>query len=234
MTTTFPLFNRAFAEFLGTFFLVFSGTGAIVVNEVSGGVVTHAGVALTFGLVVMAVIYAIGDVSGAHINPAVTVAFWLAKRFRGSDVAPYIGAQCMGALAASVALRVMFPSAETLGETIPAGGAMQSFVLEVILTFMLMFVILAVATGAKEKGVMAGVAIGGVIAFEAMFAGPISGASMNPARSLGPAVVNGQLDSIWIYLAAPVVGAALAVPAFWLIAKREDLGSDAGGANSTA
>jgi len=199
------------AEAIGTFVLVFAGTGAIVVNDAANGVITHLGVAITFGLAVMSMIYAIGDVSGAHINPAVTIAFWIARRFDGRWVAPYVASQCGGALAASGLLRAMFPDHATLGATLPSGAWQQSFIFEIVLTFILMFVILNVSTGAKEKGIMAGAAIGSVVAFEAMFAGPICGASMNPARSLGPAVVSGQLGQLWIYLVAPVVGALLAV-----------------------
>ncbi|MCE9545427.1 MAG: aquaporin [Planctomycetia bacterium] len=199
------------AEAIGTFCLVLAGTGAIVVNDVRGGVISHVGVALTFGLVVMAMIYTLGDVSGAHINPAVTVAFWVARRFDGRLVLPYIVAQCCGALAASVVLRVLFVDHVNLGATLPAGPWWQSLVLETLLTFILMFVILNVSTGAKEKGIMAGAAIGSVVGFEALFAGPICGASMNPARSLAPAIVSGQLAHLWIYLVGPVLGAALAV-----------------------
>jgi aquaporin NIP len=199
------------AEFIGTFALVFAGTGAIVINDVSGGAVTHVGIALTFGLVVMAMIYAVGDISGAHLNPAVTSAFWLSGRFPGKQALPFISAQCLGAFTASGTLRFLFPSQATLGTTLPADTDMQSFVLELILTFLLMFVILNVSTGAKEKGITAGIAVGAVIGLEAMFAGPICGASMNPARSLAPAVVSGHLGHLWIYLTAPFAGAALAV-----------------------
>jgi len=205
--------KRLFAEFLGTFGLVFAGTGAIVINQVSNGSITHAGIALTFGLIVMAMIYAFGDVSGAHLNPAVTTAFAAARRFPWRDVPGYITAQVLGALAASGLLRILFPANATLGATLPAGPPWQSFVLEVVLTFLLMLVILSVSTGAQEKGITAGVAIGAVIALEAMFAGPVCGASMNPARSLAPALVSGNLENLWVYLAAPTVGALLAVPA---------------------
>lgn len=201
------------AEMIGTFALVFAGTGAIVVNDVSGGAITHVGIALTFGLIVMTMIYSVGNVSGAHFNPAVTTAFWIAGRLPFSNVPPYILAQLLGALLASALLWGMFPNHPTLGATLPAGTLSQSFIFEVVLTFILMFVILNVSTGAMEKGVMAGVAIGGTVALEAMFAGPISGASMNPARSIAPAIFSGQLDSLWAYIAAPMLGAALAVPA---------------------
>lgn len=209
--------QRYWAEFFGTFALVFAGTGAIVINDVSGGAVTHPGIAITFGLVVLAVIYAIGDISGAHINPAVTVGFWVAGRFPAKDIAPFVGVQLAGAVSASALLRMLFRDHDTLGATLPAGSVVQSFVLEIVLTWFLMFVILCVSSGAKEKGIMAGVAIGGVVALEAMFAGPICGASMNPARSLGPALLSGTWTAQWIYLAAPIIGAALAVVSVRLI-----------------
>lgn len=204
--------NRLLAELLGTFTLVFAGTGAIVINDVSGGVIGHAGIALTFGLVVMTMIYTFGDVSGAHLNPAVTLAFAAARRFAWQDVPGFIGAQIGGACLASGVLRLLFPAHAKLGATLPAGSAMQSLVLEIILTAILMLVILRVSTGAKEKGITAGIAVGGVIAFEAMFAGPICGASMNPARSLAPALVSGRFEHLWVYLLAPTLGALLAVP----------------------
>ena len=205
------------AEVIGTFCLVFSGTGAIVINDVSGGAITHVGVALTFGLVVMAMIYAIGDVSGAHLNPAVTFGFWFSKRFSGRAVIPYLVSQVLGAFLASGLMRTMFLSHPNLGTTEPTGPVLQSFVLEIVLTAMLMFVILAVSSGAKEKGLMAGIAVGGLIGLEALFAGPICGASMNPARSLAPAVMSGNLTHLWIYLAAPVIGAAIGVACCWAV-----------------
>jgi aquaporin NIP len=203
---------RLFSETIGTFALVFAGTGAIVINQTSGGAITHPGIALTFGLIVLAMIYTFGDVSGAHFNPAVTAAFAAAGRFPWRNVPGYIGAQLAGAFLASAVLRVLFPESQTLGATLPAGSALQSWTLEVILTLLLMIVILSVSTGAKEKGITAGIAIGAVIALEAMFAGPICGASMNPARSLSPAIVSGQVQHLWVYLSAPVLGALLAVP----------------------
>jgi aquaporin Z len=199
------------AEALGTFALVFAGTSAIVVDDLSGGVVTHVGVSLTFGLIVMAMICAVGDVSGAHLNPAVTLGFFIARRLPGRDVLPYVVSQCAGALVASGLVRLAFPGHTGLGTTLPAGGLGQSFLLETLLTFFLMFVILGVATGSREKGVQAGLAIGATVALGALLGGPISGASMNPARSLGPAVVAGSLDVMWLYCAAPVLGAGLAV-----------------------
>jgi aquaporin NIP len=202
------------AEFIGTFALVFCGTGAIVINQQTGGVITHAGVAATFGLIVMSMVYALGDVSGAHLNPAVSIAFAVSKRFDKKQLAPYIVSQLLGALSASAVLKLLFPANNTLGATIPAGSDMQSFVLECILTFILMLVILNVAHGSKEQGMFAGLAIGGVVLLEAMFAGPICGASMNPARSLAPALVSGHLQSLWVYVVAPVAGAVAAVPVF--------------------
>jgi len=199
------------AEFIGTFALVFAGTGAIVINEVSHGAITHVGIALTFGLIVLVMIYTLGDISGAHINPAVTIGFWLSRQLAGREVLPYIVSQSAGALAASGIVRLLFPDNRLLGATQPAGAALQSFVLEFLLTALLMFVILGVSTGAREKGITAGIVVGSVIALEAMFAGPISGASMNPARSLGPALVSGQIANLWIYLTAPVIGAGFGV-----------------------
>ena len=199
------------AEFIGTFALVFAGTGAIVIDETTGGTVTHVGVALTFGLIVLAMIYTVGDISGAHLNPAVSLGFFAARRFPLRQAVPYIASQCAGALAASGILRLLFPQNELLGTTVPAGSAIQSFVLELILTATLMFVILGVSTGAAEKGITAGIAVGAVIGLEAMFAGPICGASMNPARSLGPAVVSTHFQHVWIYLLAPVTGACIGV-----------------------
>ena len=201
------------SEFLGTFCLVFVGTGAIIVNNASGGAVSHVGIALTFGLIVLAMIYTLGEISGAHLNPAVTLGFWAARRMDKRLVAPYIAAQCAGAIAASLVLRLLFPLDVGLGRTLPAGAASQSWVLELILTAILMFVVLGVSTGAKEKGITAGLVIGAVIGLEALFAGPISGASMNPARSLAPALVSLHGSSLWIYGSAPIAGAWLGVVA---------------------
>jgi len=199
------------AELFGTFALVFAGTGAIIINDVTDGAVTHVGVSLTFGLIVTAMIYAVGNVSGAHLNPAVSIGFWAAGRFPSGRLLPYITSQCAGAFLASTLLRLLFPQHPTLGATIPASSMTQSFGLEVILSFLLMFVILNVSVGAKETGVMAGVAIGAVVGLEALFAGPITGASMNPARSLAPAIVSGNLHRLWIYLVAPFLGAYLGI-----------------------
>jgi aquaporin NIP len=205
------------SECIGTFALLFAGTGAIVIDHASGGAITHPGVALTFGLIILSMIYTFGDVSGAHFNPAVTIAFAVAGRFPWREVPGFLGAQLLGAFAASGLLRLLFPSDATLGATLPAGADMQSFVLEIVLTFLLMLVILSVSTGAKEKGITAGIAIGSVICLEAMFAGPICGASMNPARSLAPAIVSGHIEHLWLYLAGPIIGALLATPTCALV-----------------
>ncbi len=199
------------AELFGTFCLVFAGTGAIVVNDVSGGAVTHVGIALTFGLIVLSMIHALGDVSGCHLNPAVSIGFFVASQFAGRHVAPYIFCQCVGAVLASLSLKLIFPTSITLGETLPHGSVLQSFVLEFLLSLILMFVILSVSSGSKEKGILAGVSIGSIVALEALFAGPVSGASMNPARSLGPALVSLNFTSLPIYIVAPVLGACASV-----------------------
>jgi MIP family channel proteins len=203
------------AEILGTFGLVFAGTGAVVIDAVTHGAVTHIGVSLTFGLIVMAMIYALGDVSGAHMNPAVTLAFFVSGRLPFRCVLPYVASQLVGAVLASATLRLLFGNYASLGATLPLGSPWQSFVLELILTAMLMFVVLCVSTGPKEVGTMAAIAIGGVVGLEALFAGPICGASMNPARSLAPAIVSGDFHALWVYLTAPPLGAILAVP-LWM------------------
>jgi aquaporin NIP len=208
--------GRLLAEYIGTFALVFCGTGAIIINQETGGTVSHAGVAMTFGLIVLAMIYAFGEISGAHINPAVTIGFIVAKHFRVKDALPYIGAQLAGAITASAVLRYLFPANKLLGVTLPAGSEIQSAILETILTFILMLVILRVARGSRETGLMAGIAIGAVVGLEAMFAGPISGASMNPARSIGPALISGHYTSLWIYIVAPIFG-SVAAAVVWKI-----------------
>lgn len=205
------MLKKLCAETIGTLALVFAGTGAIVVNELTGGAVSHVGVALTFGLVVMAMVYTIGDISGAHLNPAVTLGFWASRRLEPALVLPYIGSQLMGAFIASLSLRFIFPGSGNLGATQPFGSAGQALLLEAVMTWLLMFVILGVSVGAHEKGTVAGIAVGAVIALEALFGGPISGASMNPARSIAPAIVSGNVDDLWLYIVAPIGGALIAV-----------------------
>ncbi len=203
--------RKYISETIGTFSLIFCGTGAMTINEVTGGDVTHVGIAITWGLIVMAMIYAFGEISGAHFNPAVTIAFAYAKKFEWKEVPKYIAAQCLGAILASTILLFLFPKSEFLGGTIPTVDALRAFVLELLLTYFLMVVIINVSTGSKEIGTMAGIAIGGVVLLEAMFAGPITKASMNPARSLGPALLSGHWEHQWLYFIAPVLGALLAV-----------------------
>ncbi|MBI3520223.1 MAG: aquaporin [Bacteroidetes bacterium] len=212
--------RKYLSEIIGTFALVFCGTGAIVIDQETAGAVSHVGVAITFGLIVTAMIYTIGDISGAHLNPAVTIAFWVAKTFPAKDIIPYIISQGIGAFMASFALHLLFPGNTTLGATLPSGSSTQSFILELILSFILMFVILHAAKGSKEQGMFAGLVIGGVVLLEAMFAGPVCGASMNPIRSLAPAVISGHTEHLWVYILAPVSGAILAVVS-WQILKKE-------------
>ena len=203
--------KKYISEFIGTFAMIFCGTGAMTINEVTGGDVTHVGIAMTWGLIVMAMIYAFGETSGAHFNPAVSIAFAYAKKFSWREVPKYILAQVLGAFAASLLLWFLFPSSEILGATIPTVDVWRAFVLEFLLTFFLMVVIINVSTGSKEIGAVAGIAIGAVVLLEAMFAGPITNASMNPARSIAPAFVSGNLQHLWMYIIAPILGALLAV-----------------------
>jgi aquaporin NIP len=215
------MLRKSIAEIIGTFALVFCGTGALVIDKLTGGGVSHVGVAITFGLIVMAMIYGLGEISGAHLNPAVSIAFTLAGRLPLKSLGVYVGSQIIGAFLASLVLKGLFPTDELLGTTLPTGSVWQSFVLELLLTFFLMVVIINVSTGPKEQGLFAGIAVGSVILLEAMFAGPICGASMNPARSLAPAVVSGHFGSLWVYLTAPIIGAALAIPTWkYLNAKK--------------
>ncbi|MCB9477952.1 MAG: aquaporin [Deltaproteobacteria bacterium] len=211
------LWREIGAEAVGTFALVFAGCGAVMVNDITGGRVTHAGVAMTFGLVIMVMIYATGHISGAHFNPVVTVAFASLGRFPWRRVPGYVVGQVGAALFAALMLRMIFGTAAHLGATHPSGTLSASIGLETVLTFFLMFVITAVATDARAQGSMAGVAIGGTVALAALFGGPISGASMNPARSLGPALAGGGLADQWIYLIAPLAGALMGAFCYRLI-----------------
>lgn len=197
------------AELIGTFALVFCGTGAIIINDVTNGTVSHVGIAMTFGLIVTAMIYTFGSISGAHINPAVSIAFACTDRYDKKDLLPYIVAQLVGALMASGTLQLLFTEHENLGATMPSGAWEQSFILEVILTYFLMLVILFVSAD-KAINQFTGLAVGGTVLLEAMFAGPITGASMNPARSISPAIVSGNMAELWIYVLAPIIGAVLA------------------------
>jgi len=207
--------SALYGEFLGTYAMVFCGTAAMAVNELNGSI-SHVGVAITWGLIVMAMIYAFGELSGAHFNPAVTVGFALSGRFAWRNVPMYIVMQVIAATLASITVKYLLPESEFIGASIPSIDATRAFVLETILTFILMIVIIHISTGSKEIGPVAGLAVGSVILLEAMFAGPLTNASMNPARSLGPALVSGHIQSLWIYFTAPFLGASLAV----IIAKR--------------
>jgi aquaporin NIP len=204
------------AESIGTFALVFAGAGGIMVDAKTHAL-GHVGVAIAFGLVIMVMIYAVGHVSGAHFNPAVSFAFALTRHFPWPRVAAYWLAQAAGALIAAAILRGSLGNVAHLGATLPAGSQGQSFLWEVVLTFFLMFVILSVATDTRAVGEAAAIAIGGTVGLDAMFGGPISGASMNPARSLGPAVIGGQLHALWLYLVAPLAGAALGALAYQFV-----------------
>jgi aquaporin NIP len=212
------LVRRAAAEAIGVFALVFAGCGAIVTEAEHPGSLGTVGVALVFGLVVMAMVYATGHLSGAHLNPAVTVAFVLSRHFPGREALAYVIAQLLGALAAVALLAAVWPGQPgALGATLPTVGAGSAFAYETVLTAFLMFVIMAVATDARAVGAGAAIAIGGTVGLDALFGGPITGASMNPARSLGPALVTGELQDLWIYLTAPILGATIGTLAYQLI-----------------
>lgn len=212
------LARRAAAEGLAAFFLVFAGCGAIVANATNDGALGAVGVSLTFGLIIMAMVYATGHLSGAHINPAVTIAFTLTRHFPAREATAYIAAQALGAIAGALVLLAVWPDQPAqLGATVPSVGVGSAFVYELVLTAILMFVIVAVATDTRAVGAGAAIAIGGTVGLDALFGGPVTGASMNPARSLGPAVAAGEWTDFWIYLAAPVVGAALGALAYQLV-----------------
>ncbi|MEM6298389.1 MAG: aquaporin [Bacteroidota bacterium] len=207
------------AELIGTFFLVFCGTGAIIINDLTEETVGHLGVAITFGFIVTVMIYSLGFVSGAHINPAVSLAFAAVGKFKKQLLLGYVLAQLAGAVLASLTLFALFPEHDSLGMTLPAGNWQQSFILEIILSYLLMFVILFVSQN-ESVNQFTGIAVGMTVLLEALFAGPITGASMNPARSFAPAIVSGNLDLLWIYLIAPTVGTLLA-GGTWVVFGRE-------------
>jgi len=212
------LVRRAAAEGIGVFALVFAGCGAIVAETEHPGTLGVIGIAFVFGLIVMGMVYATGHLSGAHLNPAVTLAFALTRHFSRAEAVAYLLAQFAGALAAAVLLAAVWPSQPAaLGTTLPTVGIGSAFVYEVVLTAFLMFVIMAVATDTRAVGAGAAIAIGGTVGLDALFGGPITGASMNPARSLGPALVSGELHDLWIYLTAPLLGAAIGALAYQLV-----------------
>jgi len=202
--------KKYFAEFIGTYILIFFGTGAMVVESIHPNIGVF-GIAVAWGIVVMAIIYAFGETSGAHINPAVTIGFAFAGRFDKKQVIPYIISQIIGAIAASFTLKLLFPDLLLYGNTIPSNGWLQSFILEFIMTCILMLVIMKVSSGSKETGTMAAIAIGGIILIEALVFGPITGASMNPARSIAPALISGNFQDLWLYISAPILGALTAI-----------------------
>jgi aquaporin NIP len=212
------LLRRAAAEAIGVFALVFAGCGAIVAEAEHPGALGAVGIALVFGLVITAMIYATGHLSGAHLNPAVTIAFLVTRHLPRSEALAYIVAQLIGALIAAAALAAIWPSQPAqLGATLPSVGAGSALVYEVVMTAFLMFVIMAVATDTRAVGAAAAIAIGATVGLDALFGGPITGASMNPARSLGPALVSADLHDLWIYLAGPLVGAILGACAYQLV-----------------
>ena len=214
--------RKYLSEFIGTFILVFVGTGCVVVNQQTNGALGLSGIATVWGLAIIAMVYAFGDISGTHLNPAVTVAFAIDKRFDWKEVPPFLVSQFVGALAASFALHFIFPENKTLALTQPSGSEVQSLILEIIMMFILMLVILRVSVGAKEKGITAGIAIGGTVWLLVLFGGPISGTGLNPTRSLAPAIVVGNFQSLWLYIIAPFAGAILAVFVHRVIHTSED------------
>jgi aquaporin NIP len=218
------LIRRAAAEGFGVFALVFAGCGAIIAEAEHPGALGTVGIALVFGLIVMAMVYATGHLSGAHLNPAVTLAFVVTRHFPRTEALAYLAAQLTGALVAAGLLAAIWPSQPAaLGATLPTVGIGSAFAYEVVLTAFLMFVIMAVATDTRAVGAAAAIAIGGTVGLDALFGGPITGASMNPARSVGPALVAGELHDLWLYVAAPLVGASVGALAYQLV-RGEHLG----------
>ena len=210
--------KKYYAELIGTFAMVFCGCGAMTINEITNGSISHVGVASVWGLIVMAMIYAFGSISGAHFNPAVSIGFAVAKKFPWKEVPKYFTAQLMGGILAIALLWYLFPDSQFLGESTPANGFpdFKAAVLEFVLTFFLMIVIINISTGSKEIGIMAGIAVGGVILLEAMFAGPMTKASMNPVRTIAPAIFTGRFNHVWFYIVAHVLGAITAVLSYKL------------------
>jgi aquaporin NIP len=204
------------AEFIGTFALVFAGAGAVMVDAKTGAL-GHVGVAITFGLVIMVMIYGVGHISGAHFNGAVTFAFALSRHFPWPRAVSYWVTQLLGATTAALLLRASLGDIANVGATLPSGSQAQSFLWELVMTFFLMFVILAVATDTRAVGEAAAIAIGGTIALDAMFGGPVSGASMNPMRSVGPAIASGNFHALWLYIVAPVLGASIGALAYQFV-----------------
>ncbi len=203
--------KKYIAECFGTYGLVLFGTAAIVLKDQSGGRLTHAGVACVFGLSVAVMILLFGKISGAHINPAVSIALWLAKRFSGKLLLPYIFSQISGAIAGSLTVYFLFSGHPTLGATLPSAGISQSFFIEFFLTFLLIYTVLQTTSRQNHSIMIPSLMIGCLVALEAFFAGPLTGASMNPARSIGPAFISGQFQALWIYILAPIFGACFAV-----------------------
>ena len=217
------LARRSGAEGLAAFALVFAGCGAIVTDAQYDGPLGAVGIALVFGLVIMAMVYATGHLSGAHINPAVTIAFTLTRHLPGRDAAAYIAAQFAGAAAGALLLLAVWPAQPgDLGATVPSIGAGSAFVYELVLTAFLMFVIMAVATDTRAVGAGAGIAIGGTVALDALFGGPVTGASMNPARSFGPALAANEWSDFWLYVLGPLVGAAIGALSYQLVRGVDD------------
>ncbi|MCO5602606.1 hypothetical protein L7F22_056740 [Adiantum nelumboides] len=215
--TNAGILQKVGAELISTYILVFAGCGAAMVDEKSGGAITHFGVAAAFGLVVMIMIYSVGHISGAHMNPAVTLAFATVRHFPWAQVPAYIGAQVVAAISAAFSLRLILGGAAKIGATIPVGSDVQSFAMEVITSYILMFVVSAVATDTRAIGELAGLAVGSAVALDAIFAGPICGASMNPARSIGPAVASYDFKSLWVYIVGPILGCLLGAWSYTMI-----------------
>ena len=212
-----PLPMRLTAEMIGTALLVIFGPGSAVISAYRDGAITLEGIAAANGIIIMALIYAVGHVSGAHFNPGVTIAFALFRHFQPREVAPYIGAQFLGGILGAAILWALFGDALKSGVTMPSGSDAQGFGFEVVLTFLLMFVITSVATDVRAVGAAAAIAIGSTVGLDVLIGGPITGGSMNPARSLGPALVSGELDGLWIYLIAPPLGAILGAFAYTVV-----------------